>query len=178
MQLYHLSFNDNLGPVLTPRQPGGSELTEDGIYTEDLPPRVSFSPTIEQCFYGIYPNISHLFEKKKADNEKYIFMYAYSPIKKNIKKLPDSLVRKKVWDASITKEVCVIEPVEIKCVYKVRIHNPYYHGNVPKYIFVHPFNNTNEEELFVSPVIKFDLIKLDKSLGKECFSNTPKTFNW
>ncbi len=178
MNLYHLSFRDNLGPVLTPRQPGGSEITEDGIYTEDLPPRVSFSPTIKQCFFAIYPNISHLLERKKVNNEQYIFMYVYEPVKKNLKKLPDSLVKRKVWDAIITDEVCIIEPVEVKCIGKVRIHNPYYRGNVPEYIFVHPFGDKEKEELFVSPNIEFDFIKLKKQLGTECFSNQPKTFTW
>lgn len=178
MNLYHLSFNENLGPILQPRQPGGSELTEDGIYTEDLPPRVSFSPTIEQCFYAIYPNISHLLKSKEGKNEKYFFMHVFSPIKKDLKKLPDSLVKSKVWDAFVTDEVCVVESVKIKHVGKVKFQNPYYKNNVPEYIFTHPFNDEGEEELFVSPKVKFDFVKDKQNLGRECFSNDLKSLNW
>lgn len=178
MKLYHLSFKDDLGPILSPRQPNGTDVIEDGIYTEDLPPRISFGPTIEQCFYAIYPNISHLLRSKEGKNEKYIFMHVYVPVKKNPKKLPDSLVKREIWDAVVTDEICVIEPVEVQCIGMVRLHNPYYKNNVPEYIFVHPFGDKEQEELFVSPAIKFDFIKLKKELGAECFQNKPISLKW
>ena len=120
--LYHLSFNRRLDKQpLVPRQPHGSEISEtkESIYTERLPDRVSFSPTVEQCFMAIYPNISKYFEE---ENYPYIRMYLYQALPDSkTTYIPEDEVLNNIPDAHVTGEVCVTSPVRVKLLGEVEI---------------------------------------------------------
>ena len=157
--LFHLSFRD-LPTTLTPRQPkdSGSGPSE---FTEQLPPRVSFSPTVQQAFGAIYPNISKFFEELAA---KSITMKVYSPI--NCSTLPQidpAKVKAKVWDAHYTGEACFTAPVKVEFVGTVELFNPYRQKQVVNEINVNPFDNPMLPTQFVCPTVQMKFYPKDKS---------------
>lgn len=159
-QLYHLSFKGDLPKKLMPRQPHGSKKGKDGKYAEDLPPRVSFSPSVQQCFSAIYPNIFHVFEKvNEGKGYPYIIMYVYVPVLRGGETtIPESEVRRKVWDWQATGEVCFSSGVEVRVVAKIKIPNPYRNGPKIPEITIQP-SDAGEEPVFVSPKIKFSVVE-------------------
>jgi hypothetical protein len=150
--LYHLSFNDKLPTTLYPRQPMDSTVVK-GKFVEELPPRISFSPTIQQCFSALYPNISKYFEE---ENYPHMDMYVYVPVGKS-DRISNKEVNDKVWDAHITGEVCFKTPTKVMRVAKIRIFNP---GNLTSKncIYAQPFNNPMAKCRFVAPIITFAVI--------------------
>ncbi len=150
--LYHLSFNGKLPTTLHPRQPMDSVVVK-GKYVEELPPRISFSPTIQQCFAALYPNISKYFEE---ENYPYMDMYVYVPVGKS-DRIPNNEVINKVWDAHVTGEVCYTTPTKVMRVAKIRIFNP---GKLTtkNCIYTQPFNNPMSKVRFVAPIINFEII--------------------
>lgn len=151
--LYHLSFNSNLPAALQPRQPHG-EPAKVSIYTEKLPPRVSFSPSVQQCFTAIYPNISKYFEEEKYP---YMDMYVYAPIGKG-KRLSQDIVLQNVWDSHVTEEVCFVSSIQITRVAKIRIFNPKT-LNRDNSIYTQPFNSRMAKVRFVAPIVNFDILE-------------------
>lgn len=123
--LYHVSFNDSLPSVLTPRQPDGSELVSDKV--EDLPDRVSFAPTIRQCLLAIEPNIRSIIKQSVRYGGFSIWLYRGLPDKKT-KFIPDELVKKKVLDAKLTGEICVVTPIRIERVGEVFVKTKIVNG--------------------------------------------------
>lgn len=157
--LFHLSFR-NLPNTLIPRQPEDSG-SDESVYTEKLPARVSFSPTVQQAFGSIYPNISKFFEEEKLRS---ITLKVYSPVGcATLPTIPQDEVRSAVWDSEYTGEVCYTAPVKVVCVGKVTIHNPYVGKQIYRDITVHPFGNVMIPEKFVCPKIKFDAHPLTKT---------------
>lgn len=153
-KLYHISFRSDLPSVMKPRQPDGSdEGNKNTITSEDLPPRVSFSPTIQQCFSAIYANVSQFFEQKHFP---YMVFYVYSPIKGMGETLDSKLVYDNVWDSHYTEEVCYSTPIRVIRVAKIKILNP---GENAEEIFVHPYDDKKIEKRFLSPVIKYEIIE-------------------
>lgn len=152
--LFHISFNGNLPNTLFPRQPEDSNFKKKKTspLTEDLPNRVSFSPSIQQCFSAIYPNVSKYFEELKYP---YMTFFVYSPIMNTGKKLKRELVYSKVWDAHFTEEECFYTKVDIRKVAKINILRP--NDNNQKDIVIHPFNDTSLPKRFVSPTVKFKI---------------------
>ena len=156
--MYHISFRDNLAGLITPRQPDGSEGgvsdqnhgKEEG-YPEHLPERISFSPTIQQCFSAIYPNISHLVEVEKYPH---LDFYVYAPIiQENTQFIDTATILKEVWDAHVTGEICVTTPVEFVRISKIRV------WVTDKEIRARPYNSTKHPMQFVSPVIRYQVLK-------------------
>lgn len=124
---YHLSFNPRLPVTLKPRQPDGSDLSEaldEEAKKEDLPPRVSFSPSYKECFIAIYPNISHLIvDNKGMFKTKELYIYAYRMVPdQRLKQIPERVVKQHVWDWGYTHEICILEPVKIEKHKRLRIH--------------------------------------------------------
>lgn len=169
LELFHISFNSKLPKVLKPRQPDGSTdaivdpMTladlEKNSFAEHLPPRVSFSPSIQECFTAVYPNVSHYFEKENYPHMDY---YVYRPTKL-VKRIDPDLVLKEVWDAHVTNEVCFIEDVPCELIAQIRIFNPYKGNKKVEEIRTRPFQNAFMKEQFVAPVIQYRLLKLMKS---------------
>ena len=148
--VYHLSFRENLPTVLSPRHPDGSGDNKTKL-VEKLPPRISFSPSIQQCFSAIYPNISKYFEE---ENYPHMDMYVYCPLVAG-KRIPNDVVLEKVWDSHITGEVCYTSEVKVIRIGKIRILNP---GKKGVSIHAHPFNNPMAKLQFISPVIEYQIL--------------------
>lgn len=108
-KLLHLSLDANL-TELTPRLPiSGSE--------EYLPPRVSFAPTVEECFKAI----NHLIDVKTSGT-KVISLYLYEGIlDKDTRIIKPELVLSAVSDAWLTNEVCVLTRIKVKKISKVNM---------------------------------------------------------
>lgn len=146
-ELYHLSFKPTLNGRWKPRQPHGSNTSEEAktkLTYENLPPRISVSPTIQQCFWAIYPNISQFFEVKRYP---YIVMYVYRPkITYRTKVIGNNEVKRHVHDAHITGEICIISSVIMEKIAKIKIYNPVKNPEV-KYRM---FNLPDKPETFLS----------------------------
>lgn len=112
IKLYHLSISPNLNNTLYPQLPesGGREY---------LPPRTSFSPTIEQCTQGIN---HHLIVIGVEDVIQYKELYLYEGIPdKDTKCVKKDLMRFIVGDSGITDEIAVLTPIKIKYISKINI---------------------------------------------------------
>lgn len=134
----HLSFKGDLEGLWYPRQPAGYEHgPKNELLRETSIPRISFSPTYLQCFQAIYRNVSHYFEEQKFPHMDF---YVYTPILTGKERIitPDILTqRRMVWDAHITEEHCILDPVKVVLHSKIRILNS---AKVQE-ITVYPYNN-------------------------------------
>ena len=151
--LYHLSFSPVMGGLVKPRAPTGYT-GNGGLFGEPDVPRVCFSDIIEGCFYAVYPNISHLFEKKKYP---YIDMFLYtadtSGLKDHDVMLPAMLTEKRfVHDAHETREYWVLKPVVLTLSKKLRFYNTSSGKDSVSYF---PFDNKKEKLRFLSPYVKY-----------------------
>lgn len=162
-KLLHISFNQGLPSVLKPKQPTGSKFTKRvkrSIYYEDLPPRVSFAPTIQNCFNGIYPNIAKFFEEH---NYPYIVMYVYQGLPDATTEiLSKSETEKKLWDYKHTKEIVVLSPISIKLLAEIKITNPLNKdGTYPTSgeIYGTAFNDPKNEKKFIAPIVDWRVTK-------------------
>lgn len=151
-QLFHISFRE-LPPTLKPRQPEDSGLVK-GNLVEDLPPRVSFAPTIQQCFLSIYPNVSQLFE---TEDYPHMDMLVYVP-SRALKPIDEKLVRSRVWDSHVTGEVCFDKDVPIVKVAKIRIPNPLPYTRKNE-VYARPHNNPFVKAVFIGPKIDFEVLE-------------------
>ena len=164
--LLHLSFDSNLPTTLQPQQPAGYESSDRTHITfEDLPPRVSFAPTIGQCWMAIYKNISQYFDR---DNYPYMDMYVYAydgTVKSIGNVIPESIMAAKVHDWHMTKEVAFTKPVRIRKVGRVRFWNRLNPAERIDYV---PFNNKQYPKrlLCMSPLY-FILEQYDRSITLE-----------
>lgn len=105
-KLYHMSFNSKLPNILIPRQP--ASLNEDHN-EHHLPDRVSFAPTIRQCWLALFYNIM---EEDRLYKKLTFNIYRLNS-HKPLEVIDPKLVLKYVYDASVTGEVCVVEPAPI-----------------------------------------------------------------
>lgn len=156
--LFHISFKDkNAAGIWLPDDPAGldhSEESSPGVvgdpswpYPEPSLPRISFSPTIEQCFRAVYPNVAKFFKEKKYP---YMEYSVFQPIFKGTERVVTSeelTAKKFVWDACVTEETCVLDPIQVKFVGRVRILNT----NDSPVMFIHPFNDPKNPLESVGP---------------------------
>lgn len=140
---YHISFMGDLAGKITPRHPDGSEDMKNTInddsdpfpYPEPSLERLSLSPTIEQCFIGVYPNVEQYFSKRRYP---YMEFHVYSPVFTGSEKVvtnKEILENKYVWDAHLTGEYWITSKVTLEHVGKVRIYRPKYIRNKLVYPF-------------------------------------------
>lgn len=135
VKLFHISFKEDLEGIWNPRNPqAGEQYYTDkdlhkikSITAEPDLPRISTSTTLTGCIGGIYANISHYFEDEKY-NYPHLDFYVYSPVfdnKKVIRVLtPKDLTdNEMVYDAHITHEHAILDPVYMKLVSKIRVYN-------------------------------------------------------
>jgi hypothetical protein len=101
--------------MLAPRKPAGSDDKDQGILKEFTAPRVSFAPSIFHCLQAIIPNVyEKLFSDEGQKNGVDFFVYQMKPGQKVRIKTPMELTKERlVWDAHVTHEYCVLDPVEI-----------------------------------------------------------------
>lgn len=152
--VYHITFDDDLPGTLHPRQPHGSEF---GInkYSETLPDRVSFSPTLEKCWFGIYANISKYFEDEKYQYP-YLTMYVYgATILEGTQVVSKEDMKENLPDYHMTDEVCVTEPIDVFLIAKIEVKN-----NVGEKdpIMFHPYNDKKLEEIVAGQPFEYRVI--------------------
>lgn len=148
-KLYHLSFQPKLSGVWFPQLPVGTNTACQ--YPEPDIPRISLSPSIEDCFRAIYPNVSKYFEEKLYPSMDF---YVYEPILtgNEIILTPDMLTDKgHVHDAHMTREHCIINPTYLKCSGQVRIFNT----NDSPNIYYRPFNKWNKPRYLAPAIINW-----------------------
>lgn len=124
MNLFHISFNGDLEGIWHPRAPDG-EYPGITVESEKNFKRICTSPTIEQCFWAIYPNVNLYFEK---EHYPYMDFYVYSPNLVGIRHTglitPEEMRDNQlVPDAHITMEYGIPFSVQMDLVGAVRIPN-------------------------------------------------------
>lgn len=121
-RVFHLSLNGHLdGHVFTPCVPTylNKYDANDPYFEDDNTPRISFSPSIEGCLNAILGKI------RRDNPDKYDKMYVYiteKPLNQYKHKTNNQLIKdKKVYDANVTKEIWIEEPVRLKLYGVIRI---------------------------------------------------------
>jgi hypothetical protein len=158
--LYHLSFNGDLHGIWTPKVPDSPFDTPANPSTSyEMPiPRICVAPTIEQCFWAIYPNISHYFEE---ENCAAACFSVYQPILNASSLVVDTQAltqRQLVHDAHVTGEHWILSDTFMVHHSTIQIKNTSYgefvkfrpynidHGDwwdlAPKEVKYHPLNLT------------------------------------
>lgn len=108
---------------------------------------ISVSPTVVDCFVGVFPNVARFFEK---DRLPHINFFVYQPrfIGTERVVLPVTLTEDKlVWDAHITQEHRILDKVEMERVGEIEVLNT----NKCRTRMTHPFNNVKNAEESVGP---------------------------
>lgn len=153
-ELFHISFNKHLEGVWTPVLPDG-EGSEKTDMSEPDYPRISVAPTIEQCFWAIYPNISQYFEKEKYP---YLEFMVYCPeitadtkVMSNAQVVKDKLVH----DAHVTGESFILSKTKMVKHSIIRVKNCVKNKEIKYY----PFNDKKREERFLSHEITYSTVK-------------------
>lgn len=114
--LYHISTNPNLGHPNSILYPNIS----DSMRREFLPPRISFSPTLEGCVLG---GFQHLYTEDGVD-EGLLFkeFYLYRGIPDNgTRIIKPEIVNVSLKDYYNTNEVCVITPIRIEKIGRIKV---------------------------------------------------------
>lgn len=158
MRAFHLTFDERLGPALSPRIPNkSSNFTK--VNSEPDIARICFSSTIIGCFYGIYANINKYFEE---NNYPHMDMYLYET---NLDENSEYFVPtttltndKLVWDAHVTKEVWWLHQAIVRKSRKIRIMNP---GKTTKTqeVWTRPFNDPTQQAIFIAPLVKWSTLE-------------------
>jgi hypothetical protein len=146
-KLFHISFEGNLNGFWHPRNPYGEDDASSAQYAEPDLPRISCAPSIEQCFQAIYPNISQYFEVENYPN---LDFYVYTPVFRGFERIlpPKYLtIHRYVHDAHLTDEYCILDPVYMQLIGKVRIQNT---NNNPTLDY-HPFDQIGNPKRFFAP---------------------------
>lgn len=157
-QLFHISFKDkSAAGIWLPDDPAGfdeSEETAPGVvgdtswpYPEPSLPRISFSPTIEQCFRAVFPNVAKFFKEKKYPYMEYNVFQPHFKGTERVVTSEELTLKKFVWDACVTEETCVLDPVMVKHVGRIRVLNT----NASPIMFIHPFNDPKNPLESVGP---------------------------
>ncbi len=154
--LFHISFNKALPAYLYPRQPSGLSNPDDinkppkeSLFAENLPPRISFSPSVTECFRAIWPNIHRYFTKYKYPHYD---MYVYALVKgnENLMMRPEQMTKDhKLWDAHFTREHCFLTKVKVRKVAKIRVFNPI--TDKKEIAKVHPYDEDRYDAVNGSP---------------------------
>lgn len=152
--LYHISFkNSTYQGMWSPNNPDGFDESKEVVgdtsfpYPEPNLPRISVSPTIEQCFRGVFPNVAHYFEEKNYPYMDYnVFRPRFTGRESII--LPEELTKQRmVWDACVTDETCILDSVYMQWCGQVRIFNT----NASPTMFIHPFGDPANKLESVGP---------------------------
>jgi hypothetical protein len=120
-KLYHVSENPDLdGTTLIPRVPD-NWLIKKG-FEDPNTKRVAFTTSIDGCLIALSANL-----KGKT-------LYVYqAEDSKTLKNKPNSMLIDLVPDAHITGEVWILEPVKIRFIQKIIVHEAIEPGIVMKY---------------------------------------------
>jgi hypothetical protein len=153
-EMFHISFkNSTFQGMWHPNNPDGFDEAQEIIgdisfpYPEPNLPRISCSPTIEQCFRGVFPNVAHLFEKKNYPYMEYSVFRPRFTGKEDIILPAELTAQRMIWDACVTEETCILDPVHMQFVGRVRIFNT----NASPTMFIHPFGDPKNPLESVGP---------------------------
>lgn len=168
-KLLHISFNNKLEGVWHPKLPESKDSRIMEGYSEPDMPRICVAPTIKQCFWAIYPNISHLIDT--GPDEKWhdeIYFCVYEPIYSQIKSIigPNELSQKQwVHDAHMTDEHWILNSVYMKKINEINIKNP----SKTEYQIYRPYNKKTEKENQIGPknINYYSILNKNKLMIKE-----------
>lgn len=154
--LYHLSRDPNLPSILRPRlnshevrisqmlehmREGAAHNDSQCIrliekynkkkeFREELPPRVSFAPTYEQCVFAMADD-KYDIDLKTGLCKPYTDFYVYQGLPNKYTRFISHEDRlNQIYDYPYTHEICVTTPIRVKRINKIRV----YHGE-PVYIW-------------------------------------------
>ncbi|ANH51536.1 hypothetical protein MADMEL_73 [Erwinia phage vB_EamM_MadMel] len=155
--LYHISLQNDLEGLWRPKAPDSpfDIPKKPSIITEMPLPRICVAPSIEQCFWAIYPNISKLFEEEEYAA---VCFAVYQPIlHAGIAVVDTSTLTqcRLVHDAHITGEHWLLSDTTMCVIDFIQVNNTS-HGEFVKF---HPFNTPvgNEWELAPKNVVYHSL---------------------
>ena len=157
---FHLSLDYNLSGIWAPRSPKGFETVKDAkgygpTMTEPSTPRICLSPSIEGCFYALYPNLYPLFEVKGYKSLDFCLYRAYiddeDPMFVNNARIVTDHI---VWDAHVTKEVWYLDKLEMNRVQKLRIT-----PDLSKKIHANVFNDPQNESRIISAEASIEIVQ-------------------
>jgi hypothetical protein len=142
--LFHLSLNGALEGLWTPGEQAGFDTPgeqEDSTWAYPEPPMqaVCVAPTLEGCFLGVFPNVAKFFEVGKVP---YLNFYVYRPKLTGKERIvsPQVLTNERlVWDAHVTGEWRILDPVEMRMVGIIQVRNT----NRSPTRMTHPFNDSS-----------------------------------
>lgn len=171
-ELYHISFHKTKATEWKPVLPAGTELVPDGSEDVGEPavPRLSVSPSLEQCFRAVWPNIDKYFKEKKYPH---LDFHIYQPefTGNELVVGPKSLTSERwVWDAHITGEHWILSPVKMNYVGQCRVFNTLSSGLMMTRVF-----NDNKEPIDSDVGPKVLRIKRLSSVGNESY---PGSSTW
>lgn len=113
--VFHITDKSHFdGQIFKPRVPEYLDPYDpnDNFFEDNTTPRISFSSSIEGCLNGIMCNM------ERDTPERFDKMYVYipeKPLKEYRNKTNKQLVDDKdVWDANVTREIWITEPVRMK----------------------------------------------------------------
>lgn len=147
-ELFHIS-EKQLPLVLKPRlmeyhssNTGG----EKTIYTEADIPRVSFSPTVYNCFTAVFPLIQDYMQSAAGIKNGIFFqVYKAKPGINTRYMTPEALTKKRyVWDAHATKEHWFLDPIDIVFCGVVKV--TYDPG--PDWLDLYPYDDSKETKVY------------------------------
>lgn len=152
IEYYHISFRGDLEGTWKPQLPYGEG--SGGEFSEPSYPRICVSPSIKQCFWAVYPNVSKYFEVEKYP---YMDFYVYVPNLQGVKFLDNDEVnrRKVVHDSHVTGEAQILSSAFMKLDSKVRIKN----CTKNKKVMYYPFNDHNKTLRFLSHECDISLVE-------------------
>lgn len=139
--LYHISFHGDREGIWTPKVPDSPFDTPKNPSTSyEMPiPRICIAPSIEQCFWAIYPNISHYFEDEGYDA---MCFTVYRPMLNASSAVVDTTVlvqQQLVHDAHVTGEHWILSETFMEVVDYIRIKNTS-HG---EFVRFQPYDHEN-----------------------------------
>jgi hypothetical protein len=153
LKLYHLSFNPNLEGKWTPKVPDGKSDIKT-LMTEPIYPRISLSPSFEQCFWGIYPNVSHFFEK---ENLPHMDMVVYTHVltkRVQLTQNKEIVENRLVHDAHVTGECFITTSVIMHKHASVRVYNCVKNPEIE----YRPYNDPAQKKRFLSHRVRIDVL--------------------
>lgn len=151
--IYHLSLNNKLPTTLYPRSGNPNisieDITED-LFTEHLPDRVSFGLDINKCLIALYPNIHEEFNNR-GELDLYVYV---AKLTKQTKVISGKELSQELWDYHLTKEVAVLEPIDVTLIGKIKAIIP--KGDTRRDgIWTSPFNNKRYSNIYCGPKLQW-----------------------
>ncbi|QZA70858.1 hypothetical protein AH06_79 [Erwinia phage AH06] len=147
--LYHISFHGDREGIWIPKVPDSPfDTPKNPSISYEMPiPRICVAPSIEQCFWAIYPNISHYFEE---ENYAAMCFTVYRPMLNANSAVVDTAAltqRQLVCDAHVTGEHWLLGETFMEIVDQIRINNT----SAGEFVKYRPYNSQEGYEWELAP---------------------------